>query len=310
MINMYRDTHYHNPYLDGYNKELLLNNLSRGIEACILAKWGTVGVDMAVEKSVIQAMEACKIDASFLEVKWPAPMIRMQFEGKERKDLWIARGNYKEMMEEGTRLARWSGDKHQLDGIETMKSLYEHPSSVEWSDDTILYSIQNVSERGNINGHFASSTTGENLISDLHKASIHDDPDPENSARVIFDHVMLALKVMSYASNEYFRPTPVRKDNVKLRKKLKNKGFDVRKKGSLQRVVYLPKIVREACSKSKSYTPTKPLQNGRIGFLRQLRSDYFVNKQGQSVLIPPLPDKNGRFPKVLYKVKDIKDLAA
>ena len=296
-----------NPYKDSHNREVLFNNLSRGIEACILAKLGTVGVDMVVEKSVIEAMDACKIDASFDEVRWPAPMIRMQFEGKEHKDFWIARGQYLEMMEEGMHMAKYLNDEVQIDGIRTMKALYDHPSSSEWSHDTVLYSIQSVGERGNINGHFVASTSGANLIEDLEASCVHHDVDPEESAELIFNHVMMALKVMSYASNEYFRPSPVKKDNIKLRKKLKRKGFDVRKKGSLQRVVYLPRVVREACSKDKNYTPAKPLENGRCGHLRHLKSDYFVNKQGQSVLIPPLPDKNGRFPKVLYKVKKVKD---
>ena len=295
-----------NPYLEPFQKETLLNNLSRGIEACVLAHYGTVGVDMVVEKSVIEAMDACKITASFDAVKWQAPTIRMQFQD-HRKDVWLVRGWYYEMMLEGLRFAKYMDNEDAVDGIHSMKALYDHPSSCEWSEDTILYSIQDVGERGNINGHLSASTEGEKLVDNLAKACVHDDADAEATAEMIFESLMMALKVLSYASNEYFRPSPVKKEDKKLRKKLARKGFDVRKKGSLQRVVYLPKIVREYAQKNKNYTPLKPLENGRVGHLRQLKSDYFVNKQGQSVLIPPLPDKNGRFPKVLYKVKRHKD---
>ena len=295
-----------NPYLEPYEKETLLNNLSRGIEACVLAHYGTVGVDMVVEKSVIEAMDACKISASFDTVKWPAPMIRIQFQDN-RKDVWLVRGKYYEMMIEGLRFANYMGNEDAIDGIHSMKVLHDDPSSCEWTEDTILYSIQDVGERGNINGHLAAHTEGDKLVGDLAQACVHDDVDAEATAEIMFESLMMALKVLSYASNEYFRPIPVKKENKKLRKKLARKGFDVRKKGSLQRVVYLPKIVREYAQKNKNYTPLKPLENGRIGHLRQLKSDYFVNKQGQSVLIPPLPNKNGRFPKVLYKVKKVKD---
>jgi hypothetical protein len=130
----------------------------------------------------------------------------------------------------------------------------------------------------------------------------------EATARALFESQTMALKVLTYSSIEHFRPVPIKKSDAKTRKKLSNKGFKFKKDGSVLRVVYLPRVVREYSKKRGSIT-AKRLQNGRVGHLRNLRSDYFVNKKGTAVLIPPLPDRNGKFPKVLYKVKKVAQAA-
>ena len=63
------------------------------------------------------------------------------------------------MMIEGLRFAEYMDNEDAIDGIHSMK-INDHPSSCEWSEDTVLYSIQDVGERGNINGHLAAYTEG------------------------------------------------------------------------------------------------------------------------------------------------------
>jgi len=123
----------------------------------------------------------------------------------------------------------------------------------------------------------------------------------------VMNTTLMALKVINYSAIPFFAPSKVDRGNKKVMKEVKKK-YKVDTKKSLYRVVYLPKVIREYQEKN-GQKKSSPLKNGRVGHLRTLHSDYFVNKQGQDILIPPIPDSKGRYPKIIYKVKKHKDAA-
>ena len=81
---------------------------------------------------------------------------------------------------------------------------------------------------------------------------------------MIFESLMMALKVLSYASNEYFRPTLVKKEDKKLRKKLARKGFDVRRRVVFKGLFTSLRLFENTHRKQELHA-TQALENGRVG---------------------------------------------
>lgn len=72
----------------------------------------------------------------------------------------------------------------------------------------------------------------------------------------------------------------------------------------VQRVVYLPKVVRPQSKEGSS--DEKRNFNGRRGHIRYYGHERYVKKQGTFDYIPPILGPNGELPKTIYKVRKVK----
>lgn len=264
------------------------------------------GQTMLVDKSVTNAMQACHVSKSFGESKWPAKCLSIKFECKKFLDITISKGHHNDFINLAWDHARSMGNVSAQGMLATLRVEWgpDHKGIPMWMNDVVLYTIN--TPRGLVFGNLPSEC-GEPEIRDGIEGFVswqgYDD-----ETKHFMETTLMALKVINYSAIPYFAPTKINKWDKKELKSAKKK-YKVKGKKSLYRVVYLPKKIRDYQEK-KGHKKTGPLKNGRVGHLRELRSAYFVNKQGEDILIPPIPDCNGNYPKIIYKVKKPKDLAA
>lgn len=264
------------------------------------------GQTMLVDKSVTDALEACHVSNSFNQSKWPSSSLNIKFEDKAYNEITISKGNHSDIIQLAWELASTMGDLKAQEAIATLAVEWgpDEKGIPQWWDDVIIYTMR--TPRGLLFGNLPSEA-GEHQIREGLQTFV-DSQEYDKKTVDCISTTLMALKVINYSAIPHFAPKKITKWDKKAWKSAK-KTYKVRDKKSFFRVVYLPKVVRDYQEK-KGQKKTGPLKNGRVGHLRTLHSDYFVNKQGEDILIPPIPDANGRYPKIVYKVKKPKALAA
>lgn len=290
--------------------------LPEAVSLALDAKLMTSHSTMFVEKSAMQAINACKVDSTFGEVKWPAKTLRVQYEADEVYDISVSRGSTREivshlrkMLEAGAFSDQWDGQYCQT--VYLWLDRYWHKRNLPLFDggEVLLYSISTPKGQccGNVPLGYSFDQLEDGIMGTAH--AWRDSPivsnlgDPATVGNTIMSSLKMLLAVFAYSSISYFRPQQINRKDGRAKRKLKSKGFSVPVKGALMRVVYLPRVVREYAKKQGNAPVPRSLTNGRIGHVRTLRSDYYTNLQGQQILIPPIPDKTGRYPQVIYKVR-------
>jgi len=263
------------------------------------------GQTMLVDKSVTDAMQATHVTNNFSKSKWPSESLTIKFEDKEYHEIVISKGHQANLIQHAWEYACKLEDEAAKELLCKL-SMQWGPDATGipvWFDDVIIYTIKHPS--GHIRGNLPSECGEGELrkkISEFIEFAGYDD-----NAIKVMETVLMALKVINYSAIPYFAPSRIDRSNKKVMKQIKKK-YKIDSKQSLYRVVYLPKVIREYQEKN-GQKKSSPLKNGRVGHLRTLHSDYFVNKQGQDILIPPIPDAQGRYPKIIYKVKKHKEAA-
>lgn len=265
------------------------------------------GQTMLVDKSVTEALSACHVSNNFDQTKWPSKSLNIRFECKYYHNLTISRGNCADIVQTAWNYAHAMQDDLAKEYLATLAVEWgpDEKGIPQWMSDVIMYTMEtplglcfgNVpSECGEDQIREGMTTFVDSQLND-YKTSRQQDIMTDQ----FLDTTLMALKVINYSAIPYFAPTKI---NIWDKKALKSakKKYKIKTSKSLYRVVYLPKKIREYQEK-KGHKQTGPLKNGRVGHLRTLRSDYFVNKQGEDVFIPPIADSQGRYPKIIYKVK-------
>jgi hypothetical protein len=293
-------------------EKILPEAVSLALDARLMTNHST----MFVEKSAMQAINACKVDSTFGEVKWPAKTLRVQYEADEVYDISVSRGSTHEiidhlrkMLEAGAFTDQWDGQ--YCESMYFWLNRYWHKREVPIFDggEVLMYAIKTSKGKcyGNIPLEYSFDQLNDGIMETAHawKDSdiVRELGDPMVVGNTIMSSLKMLLAVFAYSSISYFRPQQINKKDERTKRKLKSKGFSVPDKGGLMRVVYLPRVVREYAKKQGNASIPRSLENGRIGHVRTLRSDYYTNMQGQQILIPPIPDKTGRYPQVIYKVR-------
>lgn len=291
--------------------------LPEAVSLALDAKLMTTHSTMFVEKSAMQAINACKVDSTFDEVKWPAKTLRVQYEADEVYDISVSRGSTHEimshlrkMLDAGALTDRWDGE--YCESMYFWLDKYWHKRNIPLFDggEVLMYAIK--TSKGQCYGNIPLGYSFEELEDGIMETAhawrdshiVSELGDPATVGNTIMSSLKMLLAVFAYSSISYFRPQNINKKDGRARRKLKSKGFSVPDKGALMRVVYLPRVVREYAKRQNANASIpRSLENGRIGHVRTLRSDYYTNMQGQQILIPPIPDKTGRYPQVIYKVR-------
>lgn len=264
------------------------------------------GQTMLVDRSVTDALEACHVSNKFNQSKWPSSSLNIIFQNKSYHEVTISKGNHSDIIQTAWDFVNHTGDMRAKEYLAALCVEWgpDEKGIPQWMDDVIMYTMQ--TPLGLVFGNLPSEAGEDEIREGMTTFVNHQEYDDVTIN--FMETTLMALKVINYSAIPHFAPTKITKWDKKEWKSAK-KTYNVRGKKSLFRVVYLPKVVRDYQSK-KGQKKTGPLKNGRVGHLRSLRSDYFVNKQGEDVLIPPIPDINGRYPKIIYKVKKSKSLAA
>jgi hypothetical protein len=263
------------------------------------------GQTMLVDRSVTEAMQATHVTNNFAKSKWPSQSLTIKFEDKEFYEIIISKGHQADLIRHAWAWACKVKDEESKVLISKL-SIQWGPDTrgiPAWFDDVIVYTIKH--PYGHVRGNLPSECGETELrckISEFIQFAGYD----ENALKVM-ENVLMALKVINYSAIPFFAPSKIDRGNKKAMKEVK-KRYKIDNNQPLYRVVYLPRVVRQYQEKN-GQKKSSPLKNGRVGHLRTLHSDYFVNKQGQDIFIPPIPDSQGRYPKIIYKVKKHKEAA-
>lgn len=254
---------------------------------------------MIVDKSATDALEACHVSNSFDQSKWPSRSLNIKFENKNYHDIIISKGNHSDIIQHAWDYVTSVGDHKAKEYLAKLCVEWgpDEKGIPQWMSDVIMYTMK--TPLGLIFGNIPSEA-GEHEIREGMQAFVNSQ-DYNKETVDFMETSLMALKVINYSAIPHFAPTEINKWNKKEWKSAKKK-YKVSGHKSLFRVIYLPKIVRDYQEK-KGQKKTGPLKNGRVGHLRTLRSDYFVNKQGEDILIPPIPNSKGVYPKAIYKVR-------
>ena len=259
------------------------------------------GQTMLVDKSVTDAMSACHVSNNFGQTKWPSKSLNIRFECKSLSNITISRGNWADIVQTAYNYANAMQDFAAKDYLHTLCVEWgpDEKGIPQWMRDVIMFTVE--TPLGLCFGNLPSEC-GENEIREGMTTFVDYKQNRQDILNdKLLDTVLMALKVINYSSIPYFAPTKINLWDKKALKSAKKK-YKIKTSKSLYRVVYLPKKIREYQEK-KGHKKTGPLKNGRVGHIRTLHSDYFVNKQGDDVFIPPIPDSQGRYPKIIYMVK-------
>ena len=260
------------------------------------------GVTVSVEKSVTDSMWLYNLsDSCFLDVKWISPSIRLEFEDKDLLAIELHKGDTSTFCA----YSAYKYEESSQEGLEVGKffDLLDADPVMKRGGEMIAYKIF-ANDRQYAMGYlpsWVSYTKYAEIVNKGEKSDFNNTSTPQK--QYILDSIMRAFKVMAFASVPRLAPAPIKKSDIKARKKLKAKGVKIPNKGSLYRVVYLPKIIEEYSRKHYKEGNGKALKNGRVGHLRYYKHERFTNKQGTWDLMPPICDANGNLPKVLYKVR-------
>lgn len=260
---------------------------------------------MLVDKSVTDAMQATHVSNSFSKSKWPSKCLRIKFEDKDFFEIVMCKGHQADLIQHAWEFASTVGDDVAMKILAGLSVSWGNDKKgvPVWFDDVVTYTIY--TPYGKIFGNLPSESGEEELRYQIQR--FVDAAGYCKEMVYVTNTTLMALKVINYSAIPYFAPSKIDRGNKKVMKEVKKK-YKINTKQSLYRVVYLPKVIREYQEKN-GQKKSSPLKNGRVGHLRTLHSDYFVNKQGQDILIPPIPDSQGRYPKIIYKVKKHKEAA-
>jgi hypothetical protein len=266
----------------------------------------TYGQTMLVDQSVTDAMQACHVSNSFGQSKWPSSSLDIKFESKDFYNIQINKAKHHEFLQTTWDYADKCKDSVAKQYLRILATEWgpDEKGVPMWFEDVVVYTID--TPRGKVFGNLPSEYGESRLREGIQEFVDWQGYDQDTSSGM--ETVLMALKVINYSAITYFAPTKINKWDQKEYKAAKKK-YKVKEAKSLYRVVYLPKKIREYEDNRKT-KKVGSLKNGRVGHLRTLHSDYFVNKQGEDILIPPIPDSKGNYPKIIYKVKKPKDLAA
>lgn len=314
---------FHNYINDSVTESDQLNNAGNSLSKASFTLHAIDGVLYSVEKSVRESILGVDItNARFDETSWMGSSILFNYEKSNDSWVMLQKVNKATYIELAKKCTLEPVDAISMLCLHKMfaedKLAKEHDNIIVWKifkdKSAIFDKTRKESKFGWFAGNASFSDIRDQYLSDesftpesnSHFCWVDGDSERDDYTERLHTIGCLeqAFKVLAFASVPMLKPQSISK-NKKILKKLKRQGDPIPSSGAMFRVVNLPHEVYEQQKKNFYATSGgKGLQNGRAGGLVYYKHERWTNKRFTWGFRAPVPDKNGKMPKVAYKIKN------